>query len=695
MNSVKSGESKQLLFISHSSKDFDQAQRVVQELEKRGVRCWIAPREIEVSEDYAERLVSALKSSTATLVLISDNMLKSRHVRREIEIAHEESHTFYAVRLLDIELADQLNYFLKAGRWIDLFQGHDTANFDELASRVLQDEEISARKVQKRRLFSWAVLLILLLAFLIMGGLALMRLQSLDSAITEIAGDTDTPGPHEEVWVSVYFNQKQDDLYLEYPQTASIQLYKLPGFTGRLDATLYNGSSLEGLRAIGRWDGQATRLEEDNYSFELEVVDETSEFTFCARYLAASDDGPEQSTIVVYRHSPFPLKGKPVIVTEVSGGTTCEGHLGVGLNAEDRKVLETRQFNRHVLAEVGVMRLVRVAGNARSPDKAWMNFDTTSSNALLPSVVTFYLETGDTPDGLTESDVVRFRPDNRSYATFVYERPLGDYVRVCATTRVPNSELSVHDVSFYRHAEGTFAPLRELSGPVVNTNRNYCRTGQSGAAIRGPSAEVVDFWKGPLPEGSGRLNFTLEGPDRYGWGGFWVGMPFDDALKRARMLLPRAHETEAERVDSLYSAGILLGRAITIEDKMTGRKIGLVAYPDDDRLAVFSVRNRYPLEELYGHDLLPKMEEAYGRLSKQRKAQHPESYEAFWPLTASRDCTIPALGATGPVGIEIAPSQNACPHQVHMDVYIWRSQNEGRFIFLLANFGDLLRDYGR
>ena len=76
------------VFISHSSADGDVAKRLCTRLEAIGQPCWIAPRDIEYGEKWAEQIAYSLINDTGMFVfLLSENSNKSDQVLKEINIA--------------------------------------------------------------------------------------------------------------------------------------------------------------------------------------------------------------------------------------------------------------------------------------------------------------------------------------------------------------------------------------------------------------------------------------------------------------------------------------------------------------------------------------------------------------------------------------------------------------------------------
>ena len=51
------------IFISYSSKDAAIADAVCQYLEKHGINCWIAPRNVRAGSDYGAEIVDSIEAS--------------------------------------------------------------------------------------------------------------------------------------------------------------------------------------------------------------------------------------------------------------------------------------------------------------------------------------------------------------------------------------------------------------------------------------------------------------------------------------------------------------------------------------------------------------------------------------------------------------------------------------------------------
>ncbi|MCX6373870.1 MAG: toll/interleukin-1 receptor domain-containing protein, partial [Actinobacteria bacterium] len=75
------------MFISHASSDDDAARAFVGALEKIGVECWLASRDVPVGANYAAEIMAAMSSAATVVVILSDDSLASPHVRREVNHA--------------------------------------------------------------------------------------------------------------------------------------------------------------------------------------------------------------------------------------------------------------------------------------------------------------------------------------------------------------------------------------------------------------------------------------------------------------------------------------------------------------------------------------------------------------------------------------------------------------------------------
>ena len=107
------------VFISYASSDRAVADSVCTALERAGVMCWIAPRDVTPGELYSEAIVHAIDSATVAVLVLSQNAAVSQHVLREVERASSRRHPLVSFRTDLAPLPASLGYFLNTSQWLD------------------------------------------------------------------------------------------------------------------------------------------------------------------------------------------------------------------------------------------------------------------------------------------------------------------------------------------------------------------------------------------------------------------------------------------------------------------------------------------------------------------------------------------------------------------------------------------------
>ncbi len=120
------------VFISHGSDDRDEAAELSAYIEARGIRTWIAPRDVRPGQDYSEQLQHAIEQCVAFVVLVTDKANTSPYVRAETEMAFSTGKPIFPVRQSDIQPAPGLAFFLKIRHWTDAFGKHGGAAMERL-----------------------------------------------------------------------------------------------------------------------------------------------------------------------------------------------------------------------------------------------------------------------------------------------------------------------------------------------------------------------------------------------------------------------------------------------------------------------------------------------------------------------------------------------------------------------------------
>ena len=111
------------VFLSYASQDVATANATLEVLEKQGIRCWIAPRDVTPGAHYAGAIISAISGAKALVLVLSDSALASKHVGKEIERASSKGRPIIALRTGSAPLPPTFEYFLSESQWIDVGVG--------------------------------------------------------------------------------------------------------------------------------------------------------------------------------------------------------------------------------------------------------------------------------------------------------------------------------------------------------------------------------------------------------------------------------------------------------------------------------------------------------------------------------------------------------------------------------------------
>jgi len=139
------------VFISHSSKDKHVADAVCAVLERRGLRCWIAPRDVTPGASWGAEIVGAIENSHLMVLVVSEAANSSPQIEREVERAIHLGRTVIPLRVQDIEPAGALNYFISASHWLDAFTPPIEGHLERLGDAVQALLEKSGARVAADR----------------------------------------------------------------------------------------------------------------------------------------------------------------------------------------------------------------------------------------------------------------------------------------------------------------------------------------------------------------------------------------------------------------------------------------------------------------------------------------------------------------------------------------------------------------
>jgi adenylate cyclase len=123
-------------FISYASHDASIATALVEALEKAGLTCWIAPRDVRAGALYADAIVRAISGAKTFVLVLSESSIDSSHVGKEIERASSKKRPIIALRIDAAPLTPALEYFLSESQWVEAQAGNMQPAYAKLIAAV-------------------------------------------------------------------------------------------------------------------------------------------------------------------------------------------------------------------------------------------------------------------------------------------------------------------------------------------------------------------------------------------------------------------------------------------------------------------------------------------------------------------------------------------------------------------------------
>src|SRR5256885_16794521 len=115
----KAGGGAPPVFISYASQDAAIAAALVEALERHGIACWIAPRDVVPGALYADEIVRAINEAKVVVLVLSEAAAASPHVGKEIERASSKHRRILALRTEAASLPGAFEDFLIRCHGID------------------------------------------------------------------------------------------------------------------------------------------------------------------------------------------------------------------------------------------------------------------------------------------------------------------------------------------------------------------------------------------------------------------------------------------------------------------------------------------------------------------------------------------------------------------------------------------------
>jgi len=123
------------VFISYSTVDLANAETVRNVLEKNGLSCWMAPRDIPGGSNYTKEIPIAIRNCKVFVLILSKNAQGSQWVLKELDSAVNCGKVILPFMLEDCILNDEFNFLLTGAQRYAAYQKKAEA-METLISRI-------------------------------------------------------------------------------------------------------------------------------------------------------------------------------------------------------------------------------------------------------------------------------------------------------------------------------------------------------------------------------------------------------------------------------------------------------------------------------------------------------------------------------------------------------------------------------
>lgn len=124
------------VFVSYSHVDKATADATCATLERAGLRCWIAPRDIMPGDEWGAAIVKAIDQCRAMVLIFSSSANSSKQIRREVERAVNAGVPIIPVRIENVVPTEAMAYFMSTVHWLDAMTAPLDGHLQRLARSI-------------------------------------------------------------------------------------------------------------------------------------------------------------------------------------------------------------------------------------------------------------------------------------------------------------------------------------------------------------------------------------------------------------------------------------------------------------------------------------------------------------------------------------------------------------------------------
>ena len=133
------------VFISYSSKNIELAKKIKKLLNDNQIKTWMAPADIPVGKKYAQVINCAIKDCDSFLLVLSKDAQASNWVSKEVERAINNQKIIIPVRIDDVILNDEFEFYISETQGIAINDLDDTSVKEKLLATMTNSAESETR----------------------------------------------------------------------------------------------------------------------------------------------------------------------------------------------------------------------------------------------------------------------------------------------------------------------------------------------------------------------------------------------------------------------------------------------------------------------------------------------------------------------------------------------------------------------
>lgn len=141
------------IFISHSSVDATIAFDICEFLEKSGLKCWIAPRNVNGGKLYSKEIIDGINDSQVFLLLYSSASNTSKHVVSELDVAFNSEKVIIPFCLDNEKISEEFSYYLAATHRIVGYP-KPSERYEELKKNIINNIPVLASAQEHDRMWN-------------------------------------------------------------------------------------------------------------------------------------------------------------------------------------------------------------------------------------------------------------------------------------------------------------------------------------------------------------------------------------------------------------------------------------------------------------------------------------------------------------------------------------------------------------